>query len=42
MASAPFQGLVRALSAEVLISEVINEFIVFAATSAAVAPVPVI
>jgi len=42
MASAPFHGLVSALSADVLISEVINEFIVFAATSAAVYPVPVI
>lgn len=36
MASAPFQGFVRALSAEVEISEVINEFMVLAATSAAV------
>lgn len=42
MASAPFQGLVSDLSAEVDISEVISEFIVLAATSAAVAPVPVI
>ena len=42
MASAPFQGFVNYLSALVLISLVINEFIVLAATSAAVAPVPVI
>ena len=42
MASAPFQGFVSALSAEVLMSLVINEFIVLAATSAAVCPVPVI
>lgn len=42
MASAPFQGLVICLSALVLISLVIKEFIVFAATSAAVYPVFVI
>jgi hypothetical protein len=42
MASAPFHGFVRALSALVLISDVIKLFIVFAATSAAVCPVPVI
>jgi hypothetical protein len=36
MASAPFQGLVNALSAEELISDVIKEFIVFVAMSAAV------
>jgi len=42
MASAPFHGLVRALSADELISEVIKEFMVFVAISAAVAPVPVI
>lgn len=36
MASAPFHGLVRALSAEELISDVINEFMVFVAISAAV------
>jgi hypothetical protein len=34
--------LVRALSADVLISDVIREFIVLVAISAAVAPVPVI
>jgi len=42
MASAPFHGLVRALSADELISEVIKEFMVFVAISAAVWPVPVI
>ena len=42
MASAPFHGFVRALSAEVDMSLVISEFIVLAATSAAVCPVPVI
>jgi hypothetical protein len=42
MASAPFHGFVNYLSAEVLMSLVIRLFIVFAATSAAVAPVPVI
>ncbi len=42
MASAPFHGLVRALSADELISDVIKEFMVFVAMSAAVAPVPVI
>lgn len=42
MASAPFQGLVSALSADVVMSLVMREFIVFAATSAAVCPVPVI
>jgi hypothetical protein len=42
MASAPFHGLVNALSADVEISDVINEFIVFAVISAAVYPVPVI
>jgi hypothetical protein len=42
MASAPFQGLVKALSADVLISEVIKEFMVLAAASAAVTLVPVI
>jgi hypothetical protein len=36
MASAPFQGLVKALSAEEEMSEVIKEFIVFAAMSAVV------
>jgi hypothetical protein len=36
MASAPFQGLVRALSAEELMSEVIKEFMVLVAISAAV------
>jgi hypothetical protein len=36
MASAPFHGLVRALSAEVLMSLVIRLFMVFATTSAAV------
>ena len=41
MASAPFHGLVKALSALVLMSEVISEFIVFAVMSAAVWPVPV-
>lgn len=42
MASAPFHGLVNALSADELMSDVISEFIVFVAISAAVAPVPVI
>lgn len=42
MASAPFQGFVSALSAEELMSEVIREFIVLVAMSAAVWPVPVI
>jgi len=42
MASAPFQGLVRALSALILISEVISEFIVLREASAAVCPVFVI
>lgn len=42
MASAPFHGFVRALSAEELISLVMSEFIVFVAISAAVWPVPVI
>jgi len=42
MASAPFHGFVRALSADELISDVIKEFIVFVAISAAVWPVPVI
>lgn len=42
MASAPFHGLVKALSADELISEVIREFMVFVAISAAVYPVPVI
>ena len=41
MASAPFHGFFKALSAELDISEVISEFMVFAATSAAVAPVAV-
>lgn len=36
MASAPFQGLVKALSAELVISDVMREFIVLEATSAAV------
>lgn len=42
MASAPFQGLVSALSADELMSDVISEFMVFVAISAAVYPVPVI
>jgi hypothetical protein len=42
MASAPFQGFVKALSADELMSEVISEFIVLVAISAAVYPVPVI
>ena len=42
MASAPFHGFVSALSAEVLMSLVISEFIVLAVISAAVYPVPVI
>ena len=40
--SAPFQGLVNALSADDETSEVIREFIVLAAMSAVVYPVPVI
>jgi len=36
MASAPFHGLVNALSADVLMSLVINEFMVLFAISAAV------
>jgi len=39
MASAPFHGFVKALSAEELISLVIKEFIVLTVTSAAVVPV---
>jgi hypothetical protein len=39
MASAPFHGLVRALSAEVLMSLVMSEFMVLTVTSAAVVPV---
>ena len=42
MASAPFHGFVIALSADELMSEVIKEFMVLAAISAAVYPVPVI
>lgn len=42
MASAPFQGFVSALSALVLMSLVMSEFMVFAVMSAAVCPVPVI
>lgn len=42
MASAPFHGFVRALSAEELMSDVMSEFIVLVAMSAAVWPVPVI
>jgi len=42
MASAPFQGFVSCLSAEVEMSLVISEFMVFVAISAAVYPVPVI
>ena len=42
MASAPFQGLLIALSAWVEMFEVISEFMVFAVMSAAVYPVPVI
>lgn len=42
MASAPFHGFVNALSADELMSDVISEFIVLVAMSAAVAPVPVI